>query len=341
MRDEFLDKQCVSHKTIREYGMAAPRYTIGIDLGGQSVKLAVVDETARIFERDQYPIDATASAEAIRVQIVDAVGVLQRMASADGRHIAAAGMALPGYMDRERTWLAWAANLPTLGGTDFLAALRRSLDVPVVYDSDANAAALGEYRFGAGRGVSRLIVTTVGTGVGAGVVIDGQILRIWNHIAGSLGHVIVDPQGPRCPCGARGCLEAHASGRALERQAATLADARPNGRLAALRRADGRLTGIEIARARREGDHDARRVIEEGGWWLGVGMATWSVIYRPDRILVGGGVAALGAPWLDAIGRGLSDVGQPDATEHITIAPASLAPDSGIVGAAAMAMDCL
>lgn len=321
--------------------MPAPRYAIGIDLGGQSVKLALVDDTARIFEREQHPIDATASAEAVGTRIVEAVGALKRTADADGRNVAACGMVLPGYMDRERTRLDYAANLPALGGTDFLESVRRSLGMPVVYDADVNAAAIGEYRFGAGRGVNRLIVTTVGTGIGAGVVIDGQILRIRNHIAGSLGHVIVDPRGPRCACGARGCLEVHASGRALERQAATLADAHPNGRLAALRREEGRLTGIEIARACREGDPDARRVIEEGGWWLGVGMATWAVIYRPDRILVGGGVAALGAPWLDAIGRGLSDVGQPDATGQITIASASLAPDSGIVGAAAMALDCL
>jgi len=321
--------------------MNRARHVIGVDLGGQSVKLAVVDETARVFERDQQPIDAAQPEEKIRAQIVEAVEALQRKARANGREPAAVGMVLPGYMDRDRTRLDYAANLPMLGGTGFLEKLGRSLNVPVVFDADANAAALGEYRFGAGRGVGRLLVATVGTGVGAGVVIDGAILRVWNHIAGSLGHVIVDPRGPRCACGARGCLEAHASGRSLERRAAALADAAPEGRLAVLRREQGRLTGVEVARALSEGDPDARRAVDETGWWLGVGIASWSVIYRPERVLVGGGVAALGDPWFAAVRRGLADVGQPDATAKLTVGPAALGADAGIVGAAAMAMDCL
>jgi len=313
-------------------------FAIGVDLGGQSVKLALVDRAGRILTRDRQPVDAEAPAEVIQHRTVEAIRAMQLQAGQRGCNVSAVGMVLPGYMDRARTRLLHAANLPTLGGTDFLQAIRETLELPVVFDSDANAAAFGEYHFGTGRGVERLIVTTVGTGVGAGVVIAGRVLRIWNHIAGSLGHLVVDPHGVRCACGGRGCLETRASGRALERRACEVAETRPDGALARLQAETGRLTGIEVGQALRDGDPEAAEVVHEVGWWLGVGIASWSVIYRPDRVLIGGGIAGLGAPLLEAIRQGVADVGQPDATARLEIDLAGLGPDAGVIGAAAMAM---
>lgn len=310
--------------------------TIGVDLGGQSVKLAGVDGSGQIRVRRQTPIDASRPVEELAGLMVSEIEAIQAQARAAGLAPTAIGMVMPGYMDRERTRLIMAANLPTLGGTDFLDLIRRGVKLPVAFDADCNAAAVGEYHFGAGRGAGRLIVVTVGTGIGGGVILDGRIPRIFNHIAGSLGHVIVDARGPQCACGARGCVEARASGRALERLAAERADAEPGSRLAALRAERGRLTGVEIGQALSEGDAAAAQVVRECGWWLGAGIAAWTPIYTPQKVLVGGGIIGLGEPYLEAVRAGLREVGMPHLANEITVDAAALGPDAGVIGAAAI-----
>lgn len=318
--------------------MSVGRCAIGVDLGGQSVKLAVVDSAGVIRLRRQVSIEATWSVEHITHLIVENVGKLGDEARKQGLAPSAVGMVMPGYMDRDRTELIFATNLPTLNRCGFLTKLRQALPLPVTFDADCNAAAVGESRLGAGRGVDRLIVAAVGTGIGAGVIIGGEVLRVWNHIAGSLGHVIVNARGPMCKCGARGCVEAMAAGPALERRAAELADEQPGSRLAAMKAEAGRLTGVEIGKALSEGDIAAQQAVDECGWWLGAGIASWAVIYRPDKVLVGGGVSALGEPYLAAVRRGLAAVGQPTATKYIQVEPAALGPEAGMIGAAAMVM---
>ncbi|HOB76631.1 MAG TPA: ROK family protein [Phycisphaerae bacterium] len=319
-------------------GMTTEACTIGVDLGGQSIKLAGVDGSGRIRVRRQTPIDASRPVEELAALMLSEIEAIQAEARAAGLTPTTIGMVMPGYMDRERTRLTKAANLPTLSGTDFLGMIRRGVKLPVTFDADSNAAAVAEYRFGAGRGVERLIVVVVGTGIGGSVVLEGQIPRIFNHLAGSLGHVIVDARGPRCACGAQGCVEARASGRALERLAAELADAEPTSRLAALRKERGRLTGVEIGQALAEGDAAAAKVVRECGWWLGAGIAAWTPIYAPQKVLVGGGIIGLGEPYLEAVRAGLHEVGMPHLTADIVVDAAALGPDAGVIGAAAIGM---
>jgi glucokinase len=313
-------------------------FAVGVDIGGQSVKLALVDGAGLITLRRNAPIDPRQPADAITHLILDEARAVLDEARGRACSPAAVGVVMPGYMDRERTRLLMAANLPTLGGSNLLAEIRAALPLPVLFDADCNAAAFGEYRFGAGRGVDRLIVATVGTGIGAGVVLGGQILRTRGHIAGSLGHVIVDPKGPTCPCGARGCLEAHASGVALEAAAAAAADAEPASMLARLRSERGRLSGLEIGIAAGQGDPAAERVVRECGWWLGVGIASWSVVFDPQKVLIGGGVSRLGEPLLAAMREGFQEVAQPHLARQVEIGLAALGPDAGVIGAAALAM---
>lgn len=330
---------------------------IGVDLGGQSVKLAVVDDAGAILLRRQAGVDASRPEPEIRSLILNEIAAIHAEAASAKLDPARVGMVMPGYLDRDRTRVLFAANLPTLNDTDFLGSIRASLDLAVAFDADSNAAALAEYRFGAGRGVDRLIVAAIGTGIGAGVIIDGQILRIWNHIAGSLGHVIIDPRGPKCACGATGCIEALASGPALERRAAETANSNPKSKLAALLKppcgtgfqpvgfqvpAGGsgqaaRLTGIDIAQALHENDPAAVEAVRETGWWLGAGIAAWCVIFRPSKVLIGGGIAAIGESLLVAAREALAQVGQPSATRNVEIAAAALGPDAGVIGAAALA----
>lgn len=317
--------------------MTTGTFAIGVDLGGQSVKLAVVDGSGAIQLRRQASVDANRPEADIRGLILDEICAIRREADAQSCSPACVGMVMPGYLDRDRTRILFAANLPTLNGSDFLASIRTTLDLPIIFDADSNAAAFAEYCYGAGRGVDRLLVASIGTGIGAGVILDGQVLRIWHHIAGSLGHVIVDPCGPKCACGAVGCVEALAAGPALERRAAQAAVKHPDSALAAIARQAGRLTGVEIGQALQQSDPTAQDVVRRTGRWLGVAIAIWAVIYRPAKVLIAGGVAALGEPFLDAVRQGLAEVGQPAATRDLTIAAAALGPDAGVIGAAALA----
>jgi glucokinase len=311
---------------------------IGVDLGGQSVKLALVDDTGVVLSKRQEPVDVARPAGEICRLMLDQIRAVRADGQARSHRPVAVGIIMPGYMDRERTRLIYAANLPTLSGSTLLADLRGGLDLPVSFDADSNGAAFGEYYFGAGRGVDRLTVVAIGTGIGASALTDGQIVRVRHHISGSLGHIVVDPRGQRCACGGKGCVETVASGKALERLALQTAQAEPNSGLGKLLAERGKLTGKEVAEALTDGDPAAARVVRECGWWLGVALASWSVVYAPRKVLIGGGIAMLGTPLLAAIHEGLQEVGQPTLVRDTTVEAASLGPDAGVIGAAGMAL---
>lgn len=316
--------------------MNGKRCAIGIDLGGQSLKMAVVDEQGQVHNRQSTPIDTQASAQTVSQFILHGVKRLLDEAREDHRLPLGVGMVMPGYMDRDCSRVVYCANLPNLSGSNLLVDLAENIELPVIFDADCNGAAWGEYRFGNGRGINRLIVATVGTGIGAGVILEGQVIRIRQHIAGSLGHVIVNAKGPRCACGGTGCLEAMAAAKALEHRAAELADEHGHSLLAKLRQERGHLGGKEVGEALRQDDQTAHQLVAELGWWLGAGIASWAAVYAPDKVLIGGGLAELGEPYIKAVRQGLRDVGQPYSTRELQIEKASLGPNAGIVGAAAM-----
>ncbi len=312
------------------------RCAIGVDLGGQSVRMGVIDDAGTVHLYRSSPVDAQRSADAMASLLIEQLHGVLGEARANEWVPVGVGVALPGYMDRDRTRIVFSANLPNLNGSHLPVDIQDAIPLPVSFDADGNAAVLAEFRFGAGRNVERLLMAVVGTGIGGGVMIEGKVLRVWNHLAGSLGHVIVDAQGPPCGCGARGCVEAKASGRALERLANDKADADPGGLLAELRKQTGRLTGHEILAAAVRNDRAALSVIEECGWWLGAGIASWSAIFHPAKVLIGGGMAELGEPFLAAARRGLKEAGQPFSTGRVLIERAALGPRAGLIGAGAM-----
>jgi len=249
------------------------------------------------------------------------------------------GVGAPGMVDRTGR-LRFSPNLPQAHGVDWGVLLSEQMPQRrFVIENDANLAALAEHRLGAGRGFDHVLTVTLGTGIGGALIADGR-LRVGGHgYAGEIGHMVVDPAGPPCPCGRRGCWERYASGGGLGLLAREAAMA---GRLPAVVALAGgdpeSVRGEDVTAAALAGDDDARQVIEEVGWWIGFGLANLACVLDPQRIVLGGGLLAAGELWLDAARTAYTDLVEGGtAREPVDIVPAAFGEQAGAVGGAVAA----
>lgn len=235
------------------------------------------------------------------------------------------GVAAPGFRLPDGSGVVNVGNLPSLDHFPLRASLQQALGLPTTLDNDANAAAVGEYRYGAGRGAARLLVVTVGTGIGAGMVVGGAVHRVCEEGLGDPGHVIVREGGPQCNCGGHGCAEAIASAPALLRRAQDVRG-QPCNEFG------------ELVAAARTGEEAALRILEEGGWVLGQALATLVHLLGPELVLLGGGALdAAGDLLLAPAHRALFAHVQPYFGKRLRLDRAALGNDAGLVGAAALA----
>lgn len=312
--------------------MDAP--AIGIDIGGTKIAGAVVTADGSIIARNTIATDADAP-NAIATGMVK----LARELRAGAPSVCAVGVGAAGLVDSKRGVVLGAPNLAyrDLAITGLLTA---RLGLPAFADNDANAAAWGEARFGAGRGHGDQIMVTVGTGIGGGLILDGAVYRGAHGIGAEVGHMVVLPGGPPCACGVRGCFEQLASGTAIGRRARERAD--EPGASAVLARAGGdrdAITGEHVGEAALAGDAFAREIVAEAGRWLGIGLASLVNILDPAIVVAGGGVVA-------GTGDLLLEPARAAMAEHTTLrdlrpavqlVPAALGNDAGVVGAADLA----
>jgi glucokinase len=308
--------------------------TIGIDIGGTKVLGGVVDPAGHVLTRERRQTDGR-SAAAVEDTIVEMVNDL-----ADRYDVAAVGIGAAGFVDASRSVVLFAPHL-AWRNEPLREAVMARIGMPVVVDNDANAAALAESRFGAAVGHRYVLCVTLGTGVGGALVIDNRVFRGANGMAGEVGHIQVVPDGHRCQCGNRGCLEQYASGNALVREARELvvAGSPVAHTLRALAGPDASaLTGPLVTQAARDGDPLATELLADVGRWLGVGLAGMTAAFDPSCIVVGGGVSEAGdlllAPAREAFSRQL--VGRGYRPEP-PLLPAALGADAGFIGAADMA----
>ena len=308
--------------------------TIGVDIGGTKVLGGVVDSTGRILER-QRRLTPSGSVSEVEDSIVEMVHSLSL-----GHDIAAIGIGAAGFVDSARSSVLFSPHL-AWRDTPLRDALMARIRRPIVVDNDANAAALAECYFGAGRGHRLVLCITLGTGIGGALVIDKRVFRGANGMAGEFGHMQVVPDGHRCSCGNRGCWEQYASGNALVREARELVVRNwPVAyRLREIVRGDpDQLTGPLVTQAARDGDPLSIELLEDIGRWLGTGLAGMTAAFDPSCIVVGGGVSEAGelllAPTRLAFAQTLT--GRGHRTEPPILA-AELGSDAGFVGAAQMA----
>ena len=321
-------------------GVAAPggALTIGIDVGGTKVAGGVVDEQGRVLAQTRGDTPAT-DAVRIRGVIVDMVREL-----AAAYPVVGVGIGAAGWVDATRDRVRFAPHLAWRDEPlrDLVAA---AVDLPVVVENDANAAAWAEFRFGAGAaggGVDSMALITVGTGIGGGLVLGGRLVRGAHGFAGEPGHQATVPDGRPCRCGRRGCLEQYASGSALLRLARAGAAAHPEAAAGLLGLAGDAesITGPMVTTAARAGDKVARDAFDQVGRWLGIALANLVQVLDPRLVVIGGGVADAGelllAPTREAYQEALGQRGRVPAASVVV---ARLGGVAGVVGAADLARE--
>lgn len=315
--------------------------SIGIDLGGSKILGGVVDsagtiiEIQRISTSDKSGIDQNA----IDPSGIDVVHDIARLINEfSARYpISSAGVAIAGFLSPDRKYIGINPNIKKLENFPIHQHLVAATDLEIYIENDANAAAWGEYRFGAGIGADPMAMITLGTGIGGGIIIDGKLLIGASGKGNEIGHLPVVDQGEECGCGARGCLERYGSGNALVRSLQRIV----HGRESSDTRWDDQIEGSEITAAALSGDKDALLAFDEIGRWLAVGIQAVSTMIDPEKIIIGGGVSEAGDLLLQAILRARAKINPSNPSNPSNQLPeiliGKLGNNAGLIGVSELA----
>lgn len=309
---------------------------IGVDLGGTTTTAGLVDEQLRILDSVEQQT-VTADQQQLLRSLEDLIADLSKR-SPDP--VAAVGFGIPSMIDRSQGKAVMSVNVP-LEDVDFVSYMEQQTGLPVFIDNDANVAALAEHRAGAGSGCDDMIMITIGTGIGGGIIIDRKVYRGATGSAAELGHMVIDVNGPKCQgaCENDGCFETMASGTALKRYALDVALDDPESGLGQAHGKGTPLDGKIVAGMAASGDESARKVMDKVGFYLGVGITNLVNIFNPDTFVIGGGIAQAGDLLLAPARDYLHRKGLRPNRDVVKIVTASLGPQAGMLGAACMALD--
>ncbi len=309
----------------------------GVDIGGTKVLGVVLDENDQVVAESRVPtpIGSGIDGEGVARAVAEVVAALDAEIGATPGSVPAVGVGVPGMLDR-KGWLCFSPNLPQGHGLDWSELLGACLpNRQLVIENDANFAALAEHRLGASRGYTDVMTVTLGTGIGGGVIIGGRVLVGAHGFAGEIGHMVVNPAGPPCPCGRNGCWERYASGGGLgltARQEA-LAGHLPE----VVARAGGdpeRVRGEDVSAAAQDGDAAAQRVLAQVGWWVGFGLANLACVVDPECFVLGGGLIGAGHLLLDSARASFEELVEGGRNRPTTdIVAAQFGERAGAVGA--------
>jgi glucokinase len=313
------------------------RPALAVDLGGTNVRAAAVTAVGEVVARRQVRTDAHVGLDEVLARVAQAVaGVADEVGLAPDAPV---GIALPGAIDPFSGFLSIAPNLgwQNLPIRDLFAA---RLGRPIALGNDVNAGALGEWRYGAGRGMRHFVFIACGTGVGGGVIVDGRLLLGRAGLAAEVGHMVVALDGPRCHCGGRGCLEAFAGGWAIEEAARDLLDRGVPSLLTELMEERGEdLSGALINYAAQHDDGLAIEVLARAGRALGFAVASLAHLFNPEGIAIGGGVISAGSFLFDPMYEAIDEYLLAGFGDELQIGPSLLGQDAGLLGAAVLARD--
>jgi glucokinase len=312
------------------------RRVIGVDMGGTKLLAGSVDGDLGVHHRVQRTVVGLDQSALLRT-VAEAVAEVREAAGAE---VSAVGFGIPALIDTRTGTSIVSVHLP-LAGLSFGDLMAERLGLPVFIDNDANVAALAEHRAGAAVGAHEVVLLTLGTGIGGGLILNGRLYRGASGAGGELGHMVIELDGPRCHgnCPSRGCIEALASGTALAREARRLAREQPHSSLGRAEAEGRELAGPLVTELAHDGDPAAIEVLRLIGSRLGVAIANYVNIFNPELVVVGGGVIGAGELLLGPARTQVAERALPPSRDQVRIVAAGFGVEAGMVGAALLALD--
>jgi len=312
------------------------RTVLAADFGGTNLRSAIVDESGKILHRDERPTHSSGTRDGVIAEVVE---MLAETAASASEKPAGVCIATAGLINANEGKVVLAPNIPGFRNLVLTTPVTERLGIPAYIENDASAAALGEFRFGAGRGTRHLLHATLGTGIGGGIVVDGKLYRGASGLAGEIGHIILNPAGPKCTCGSRGCLEAMVSGVAFAGRAQKILDGGKSRVLHELV-GYGDPTAEHLYEAASKGDTLCEAEIRHGGHLLGLGLGSLVNVLNPDAVTLSGGLVAMGAMLIGPMREAMYSLAYGPAAGTL-LRTTELGDDTGLLGAAAVAFERL
>lgn len=310
---------------------------VGVDIGATHVTLVLADYLAHVMDEVEASLDIFQGPQVCLPFVDQFLRSWLNELGVNLAQITAIGVGVPGPIVTDA---GMVSGPPIMPGWDLFPIrewLEKAWGCPVTLGNDAEFGALGEWAFGAGRGVDNLVYIKVGTGIGAGLLIDGQIYRGTTGCAGEIGHVTIEENGPLCTCGNRGCLEALAGGRAIAQKAIFAIKAGARTTLSELPSLEA-ISAMDVIAAARKGDHLSQKLVQEAGYYLGTALANLINLFNPTKIVIGGGVAQVGDLLLEPVRKLAKQRSLKVASQAVTITSAVLGRRSSAMGAVAQAI---
>lgn len=312
------------------------RYVVGIDVGGTKIAACLMDEEGKMPGRATFPTLASEGPKAVIGRIKQSFFEVLKQGQIEQNQVAALGIGMPGPLDTKKGIVKNTPNLPGWIDIPLLQILKSEINLPMVLENDANAAALGENLYGAGKGIDNFVYITISTGIGGGVVLNGRLFKGQDGNAAEIGHMTINFDGPRCGCGNQGCWEAYASGTALARFAREKIAAGEATKIKELA-GEENIKAEHVFAAAKKGDKFALELIEKEGFYLGVGLANVVNAYNPKRIAIGGGLTHEWNMFYDRMMQVMRERALGASIEGLEVVKAALSKDVGAIGAAAVA----
>lgn len=316
------------------------RPALAVDLGGTKIIAAVVIPDGQVVSRNYCLTLATRGQKAVTERLMSAVNEVLVRAKLNNSELAGIGVAAAGILDAEKGVVTTSPNLPGWHNVPLRDIIAERLGLATFLVNDASAAALGEHRFGAGKGLKNMIYLTVSTGIGGGIIVDGRLYTGTDGCAGEIGHMTIEAHGPRCNCGNFGCLEALASGSAMAREAVRRMGQGESSSLSGLAKGGLRsVTAEMIAVAARQDDKMACEIVANAANYLGIGLASLVNIFNPEAIVIGGGVSKMGNMLLQPAKKVVKERAFKLPSRTVRIVRARLGSNAEMMGAAAYVFD--
>ena len=311
---------------------------VGIELGATSVEFGLCDISGKILAFHSYSIDLSRGPNYILDFVITCIAELYEKTNFSTNRLLGVGIGLPARVDYKAGMAIHPAFMPGWNRYPVRELLTNRLNCPVYVDNDANAMALGEFHYGAGQKVKNLIFIKAGTGIGAGIIIDGKIYRGETGFAGNIGHVYVDGRTDLCKCGRRGCLEAIAGGSAIARRAKEAIDKSEANILAGVAEREGACTAREVSLAAEAGDRFSSNLIKETGIIIGEQVGRMAFLFDPGRVIIGGGLAGFGPAYLSYIREGVFKAMRPWTSANLEVCTSAFGEKCGVVGASLLVL---